>query len=104
HQYLGLHSADAGKGCEFLQQVAKEVAAATAFQDLIDGLEWHVLMELLLVAGVPDAADLRAANDRQQVEFVKTAGGFRERQAQALAQEPLRQIHLEDGRQPKGDT
>ncbi len=102
HEDLGLHAADAGEGRELLQQVAEQVAAAPAFENLIDRLERHVLVELLLVAGITDAADLRAADDRQQVEFVKGAGGFRESKAQALAQKPLRQIHLEDGRQAEG--
>jgi hypothetical protein len=62
-------------------------------------------VQLVLVTGVSDAADLRTANDRQQVEFVKGAGGFRESsKAQTLAQKPLWQIHLEDGRQAKGHT
>src|ERR1022692_3266775 len=102
YENLGLHPADAGEGCELLQQVAEQVAAALAFENLIDRLERHVLIQLLLVAGVADAADLRAAHYRQQVEFVKRAGGFCKSKAQTLAQKPLRQIHLEDGRQAEG--
>src|SRR5579859_4546034 len=76
HQDLGLHAADAGKGRELFQQVAEQ-AAAVAFENLIDGLKGYVLVQLLLVAGVADAADLRAADNRQQIEFVKGSGGFR---------------------------
>ena len=99
HKDLGLYAADAGEGGELLQQVAEQVAAALAFENLIDRLERHVLVQLFLVAGVPDAADLRAADDGQQVKFVKRAGGFRESQAQTLAQKAFRQVHLKDGGQ-----
>ena len=102
HEDLGLHAADAGEGRELLQQVAEQVAAAPAFENLIDRLKRHVLVQLLLVAGVADAADLRAADNRQQVEFVEGAGGFRKSKAQTLAQNAFGQIHLEDRRQAEG--
>jgi hypothetical protein len=59
-------------------------------------------VQLLLVAGVADAADLRAADDRQQVEFVKGAGGFRESKAQTLAQKPSGRFISKMGGRPKG--
>jgi hypothetical protein len=35
HQDFGLHAANPGEGREFLQQVAEEVAAASAFENLV---------------------------------------------------------------------
>ena len=101
HEDLGLCPADTREDRKLLHQVAEQIASALAFENLIDRLKRYVLVQLLLVAGIPDAADLRAAHDRQQVEIVEGAGGFRESKAQTLAQEPLREIHLEDGRQAK---
>ncbi len=63
HQHLGLHAADAGKRGELVEQIAEQLAAAPLFQDLIDGLEGHVLLELLLAAGITDASRLGAAHD-----------------------------------------
>lgn len=60
---LGLHTADAGEGRKPLQQIAEEVASTSAFQNLVDGLDRHFFMQLLILAGVPDAAKLRAADD-----------------------------------------
>ena len=39
HEDLGLHAADAGEGRELLDQVAKQVATAPAFENFIDRLE-----------------------------------------------------------------
>ncbi len=39
HEDLGLHAADAGEGRELLKQVAEQIAAAPAFQNLVDRLK-----------------------------------------------------------------
>ena len=41
NQDFGLHAADPGEGREFLQQVAEEVAAAPAFENLVHRLKGH---------------------------------------------------------------
>jgi hypothetical protein len=99
---LGLHSADPGEGREFLQQVAEEVAAAPAFENLVHRLEGHVFVQVFFVAGVADASDLRATDNGQQVEFVEGAGSFRKRKAEPLPQCAFGQIHLENRKQAEG--
>ena len=89
HQNLRLHAADAGEGRELLKQVAEQVAAALR-QDFIHRLKGHVLVQVLLLAGIADASHLRTADDAQQVEFVKRAGGFGECEAQPLAKYAFR--------------
>jgi hypothetical protein len=54
HKDFGLHADDPGGGCKFLQQIAEQVAAATAFENLVHRLERHVLLQLLLVSGIDD--------------------------------------------------
>src|SRR5207302_7249008 len=96
YQDFGLHSADPGERREFLQQIPEQLAAASAFENLVHRLEGHVLVQMLLVAGVADAPNLRAPDNRQQVEFVEGAGGFRKRKAETLAQYAFGQVHLEN--------
>jgi len=64
HENLGLHAADPREGREFLKQVAEQVTTAAAFENLFHRLEGHILVQLLLVARVADAPDLRVADDR----------------------------------------
>ncbi len=59
-------------------------------------------MQLLLIAGKADAADLRAADNGQQVEFVKGAGRFCEGKAETLAQCAFGQVHFENRKQAEG--
>ncbi len=58
HQDFGLHAADPREGREFLQQIPEQVAAASAFENLVHRLEGHVLVQVFFVAGVADASDL----------------------------------------------
>ena len=58
HQDFGLNSADPGERREFLQQISEEVAAASAFENLVHRLERHVLVQVFFVAGEADASDL----------------------------------------------
>jgi hypothetical protein len=59
-------------------------------------------VQVLLVAGIADASDLRATDNGQQVEFVEGAGGFRKGKAEPLPQCAFGQVHLENRKQAEG--
>src|SRR5580704_5148973 len=102
HEDFGLHAADSGISSKFLQEIAKEIAAAPAFENFVHRLEGHVLVQMFLVAGIADASDLRATDNGQQVEFVEGASGFRKGKAEPLPQYAFGQVHLENRKQAEG--
>src|SRR5581483_8361796 len=104
HQDLGLHAADAGECREFFEQVTEQIPAPPVFENLIYRLERNFLVQLLLVACIPDTPDLRTSDNRQQVELVECSGCFSERKAEALAQEAFGQVHFKNWRQSEGHT
>src|ERR1039458_2941552 len=78
HEYLGLHTADAGKRGELLDKVVEQIPVTPPRQNLIHRLERNILFQLLFLAGVADAADLRTPDHSKEIKFIKRTGGFGE--------------------------
>src|SRR5665213_3901763 len=100
-QHFGLDTADTRERGEAFDKVAEQVAASPSRQNLIDGLEWNILLQLLFLPREADATDLGAPHDGQQIKIIERTGGFCKRKSQSLAQHALRKIHLEDGGKTK---
>src|SRR5262249_17334882 len=80
---------------ELLEQISEQLATALCAEDLVDRLEWNVLIQLGIEIGVTDAPDLGSSNDRQQVEIIERSGRLGKTSHEVRPECPLREIHVE---------
>src|SRR6185437_4748086 len=66
HQHLWLDTADAGVSGKLLDEIAEQIAtSAAAGKNLIHRLKWNLFLQLLFLASVADASNLRATDNCQ---------------------------------------